>query len=344
MEARSRPAPLLRRLAIVPFILLSGCADRAAAPPDPSSSADEMAGDPCASLGEIAVTPERTSLVVDEEAALTVTAVDVCNSPMPHVTVVAHVDGANAWAPPLLWGHTGEDGRLRLAYRGVRAGDDEFVISGRGPGRCSEREEETSASTAVRWECPPEGCPPEPELEPRPIDDPATASSEDVEDARWHADDLGVSLAEALGHLELQETVGRFETVAAHNEPEIFGGLSIQYNPYRVEVSTTDLGTTAFHDLTEFRIFSELRGLVVLLPVAFTITELEEAADRFMASAPKVPYELGIDGEVRGCIVVTTERTVHADALRDAIRAAEPPLPQDAFLILDGQELSTPDR
>jgi pyruvate/2-oxoglutarate dehydrogenase complex dihydrolipoamide acyltransferase (E2) component len=156
------------------------------------------------------------------------------------------------------------------------------------------------------------------------------ALGEDValsKDARYYAEDVGVSLEEAIRRLKLQQEIGTsgLERALARNEADTFAGLWIQHRPdYRVVVLFTEGGEETIGPYIEGKPWADL--VLARNGADATLAELRAA----QAEAERIADELGIEAgssiDVMGNRVeLLVEDPEH---LNSALRSADLRLPE----------------
>ena len=125
------------------------------------------------------------------------------------------------------------------------------------------------------------GAEPTPAASPTPLDldDPL------VQDSRFYAEEMGISLEEAVARMNVQQALGEsgLESALRQNEGDSFAGLWIQHEPeYRVVVAFTEAAEETIAPYLENLDFADY---VEVRTHTHTLAELRRAQDEAMAVA-----------------------------------------------------------
>ncbi len=166
----------------------------------------------------------------------------------------------------------------------------------------------------------------------------ATVSDALRRDAQSYASDYGVGLDEAIRRLQLQETIGDFDSQLQSNEAGTFGGLWIEHGParsdFKVVVRFTSGGEQTIQKYGKYVASGPLSGIVEVRDAEATLTTLKANRDQAVGNLA----DLGISVE-SGINVIENQVEIYVverDRLDTAITDRGIELPSKAELITVG--------
>jgi hypothetical protein len=168
-----------------------------------------------------------------------------------------------------------------------------------------------------------------------------------VMDAGQLADQMHLTLGEAVAILGMQGRIGLFGAALDHDHPQGYGGIYIAYEPcFHVAVRLTEGDGASVIDAAQRDGFDALIPFIRFKQVEFAESELVRAQEALMAATADIDLSSGTY-LVEGLVEVTVENAEDArlvrERLNDAIADGQVVLPMHAFRIEVGQAIA-PDK
>lgn len=167
---------------------------------------------------------------------------------------------------------------------------------------------------------------------PIELDPPAT--SEELQDGGSFAEDLGVSVEEAITYLRRQVHVGRFGARLSKKGPEAFVDLEIDYNPYRIVIYSTEPPSRAYRKFASKNGFEDLVPFLEVRQVRFSMKELNKALYEVDALAGDIPFDLAINITTNQVELITDNQS-DIQQLCELIASGRLRLPAEAYAVIE---------
>jgi len=147
-------------------------------------------------------------------------------------------------------------------------------------------------------------------------------------DAETAAEDLGLSDSEALAALQRQTRVGELEAFLTSEGPARFGGIYVDYQPYRLTILSSKSALALSQDVDAFSTVVDAAGYADLLPfitlrqVSYSSESLVNTIERVEDAAGRIRFEAS--GDIRqGTVAVWADTNAKAATLEVRVEADE---------------------